>query len=161
LASDPRFNPIFTVPSSHPMPHRLPVAILGFGAFERQALESAFRTSVAHAARYRVVATLEEARLVIADTDDLPAVQQLRAQGRFSQSLCIGASAPDEAAAWMMRPVDAAKALQLLDSVAARSGLASVSQGATPRTAAELAAASEPDRRRATDPRQRPGDRRS
>jgi hypothetical protein len=142
------------------MPHRLPVAILGFGAFERQALESAFRTSVAHAARYRVVATLEEARLVIADTDDLPAVQQLRAQGWLSQTLCIGASAPDEAAAWMMRPVDAAKALQLLDSVAARSGLASVSQAANSRTS-EPAAAGEPDRRRATDPRQRPGDRRS
>lgn len=146
------------------MPHRLTVAILGFGAFERQALESAFRASVTHAARYRLVSTLEEARLCIADTDDTPAMQRLRAQGSLARALCIGASAPDDAAAWMMRPVDAAKALQVLDAVAARNGLtpvAPVAPHATGLTDAERGPASETDRRRAADPRQRPGDRRS
>ena len=157
------------------MPNRLPVAILGFGAFERQALLSALRTSSVHAATYRVVDASDEARLVIVDTDDVTALQRLRQQGQLPQTVCIGASAPDAAGAWMMRPVDAAKALKLLDVVASRVGLSAdagsvTREGSTQAAAAPgpTASASSPtsatpaaERRRAGDAPARAGDRRT
>ena len=154
------------------MPSRLPVAILGFGAFERHALLSALRTSSAHAAVYREVDTLDEARFVIVDADDAPTLHALRAQDRLARAVCIGASAPDAAGAWMMRPVDAAKALQLLDAVVRRSGLSgdaglSVKSGpaatspASPAASGAGHAAQDGERRRGSDSPSRGSDRRA
>lgn len=151
------------------MSHRLSVVILGFGAFERQALLSALRTSSAHAAVYSVVDTLDEARFVIVDTDDAQALQTLGAPGWLARAVCIGSSAPDAAGAWMMRPLDAAKALQLLDAVVRRSGLSGDAGSAAkgvPAAASPAAAGPEPtsqdgERRRGSNNATRGGDRRA
>jgi hypothetical protein len=148
------------------MSHRLSVVILGFGAFERQALLSALRTSSAHAAVYSVVDTLDEARFVIVDTDDAQALQTLGAPGWLARAVCIGSSAPDAAGAWMMRPLDAAKTLQLLDAVVRRSSLSGDAAKGVPAAVSPAAAGPEPtaqdgERRRGSNNATRGGDRRA
>jgi CheY-like chemotaxis protein len=60
------------------------------------------------------------ADLVIADADEPGVLELLRTLGRVQDALFIGALAPPEAAAWMMRPIDQTQVLRELDALMAR-----------------------------------------
>ena len=87
------------------MPVPIPVAILGFSAFDRKALASYFQLTGRTRPRYAHVLNADLADLVIADADEPGVLELLRTLGRVQDALFIGALAPPEAAAWMMRPI--------------------------------------------------------
>ena len=105
------------------MPHSLAVAVLGFSDFERQALTAAFRASQNQALSLRLAASEDEAALFVFDTDRAGAVEALGASRRGARTVCIGAHAPDDPVAWMMRPIDPAKVVLTLERIARREGL--------------------------------------
>lgn len=102
------------------MPVPIPVAILGFSAFDRKALASYFQLVGRNRPRYAHVLNADLADLVIADADEPGVLELLRTLGRVQDALFIGALAPPEAAAWMMRPIDQTQVLRELDALMAR-----------------------------------------
>jgi len=102
------------------MPVPIPVAILGFSAFDRKALASYFQLSGRTRPRYAHVLNADLADLVIADADEPGVLELLRTLGRVQDALFIGALAPPEAAAWMMRPIDQTQVLRELDALMAQ-----------------------------------------
>lgn len=97
------------------LPTPTPVAILGFSTFDRKALGACFKLTEPGRPRYDWVLSLEDARLVIADADEAGVIDLLRKLDRIGDTLFIGAQAPPEASAWMMRPIDRAQVLRQLD----------------------------------------------
>jgi CheY-like chemotaxis protein len=102
------------------MPVPIPVAILGFSAFDRKALASYFQLTGRTRPRYAHVLNADLADLVIADADEPGVLELLRTLGRVQDALFIGALAPPEAAAWMMRPIDQTQVLRELDALMAQ-----------------------------------------
>ena len=102
------------------MPVPIPVAILGFSAFDRKALASYFQLSGRSLPRYVHVLNADLADLVIADADEAGVLELLQTLGRVQDALFIGALAPPDAAAWMMRPIDQTQVLRELDALMAR-----------------------------------------
>ena len=102
------------------MPVPIPVAILGFSAVDRKALASYFQLTGRTRPRYAHVLNADLADLVIADADEPGVLELLRTLGRVQDALFIGALAPPEAAAWMMRPIDQTQVLRELDALMAR-----------------------------------------
>jgi hypothetical protein len=102
------------------MPLSVPVAILGFSPFDRKALASYFQRSGPGRPRYEHVLNADLADLVIADADEPGVLELLQTLGRVPDALFIGALAPVDAAAWMMRPIDQTQVLRELDALLAR-----------------------------------------
>jgi len=102
------------------MPVPIPVAILGFSAFDRKALASYFQLSGRSLPRYVHVLNADLADLVIADADEPGVLELLQTLDRVQDALFIGALAPADAAAWMMRPIDQTQVLRELDALMAR-----------------------------------------
>ncbi len=102
------------------MPVPIPVAILGFSSFDRKALASYFQRGGRSQPRYQHVLNADLADLVIADADEPGVLDLLQTLGRLQDALFIGALAPAEAAAWMMRPIDQTQVLRELDALMSR-----------------------------------------
>jgi CheY-like chemotaxis protein len=102
------------------MPRPVPVAILGFSPFDRKALASYFQRGGPSRLRYEHVLNADLADLVIADADEPGVLELLEKLGRVADALFIGALAPAEAGAWMMRPIDQTQVLRELDALMAR-----------------------------------------
>ena len=101
------------------MPAAIPIAILGFGAFDRKALSSYFQLHGQERQRYVHVMSMEDADLVIADADAAGVIDLLEKLGRAKDALFIGGAAPADAVAWMMRPIDRLQVLRELDALMA------------------------------------------
>jgi len=95
----------------------IPVALLGFTAFERNALASYFRLAPRPAPTYVHVLDVDEARFVVADADQPGVPALLETLGRTQDAVFIGAHGPHDAAAWMLRPIDPAQVLRELDKL--------------------------------------------
>jgi CheY-like chemotaxis protein len=127
------------------------VALQGFSAFERSALGSYFRLASNRSPSYEQVDSLADCQFLIADADHAGVVQAIVRGGRVGDTVFIGARAPDNAVAWMMRPIDPLHVMRELDAmvavkaiergsaatlapaaVAARAPLRSASPGPTP-----------------------------
>ncbi len=102
------------------MPAPIPVAILGFSTFDRKALASYFQRAGASRLRYAHVLNADLADLIIADADEPGVLELLQKLGRVQDALFIGAAAPADAAAWMMRPIDQTQVLRELDALMAQ-----------------------------------------
>lgn len=97
------------------MPSPIPVAILGFSTFDRKALGACLKLTEPGRRRYDWVLSMEDAALVIADADEAGVLDLLRKLDRIADTLFIGAQAPPESTAWLMRPIDRAQVLRELD----------------------------------------------
>jgi hypothetical protein len=97
------------------------VALLGFGPFERSALASAFRMSLLRDVGYRLVDRLEDSHFAVVDADGPDTLEEVGGGRLFQDAVYVGAQAPAGARAWLMRPLDAARVLQELDLMSARS----------------------------------------
>ena len=95
----------------------IPVALLGFSAFERSALASYFRIAEQRQPRYQHVLDIDEARFIVADADQSGVPDLLQALGRVGDAVFIGAHSPGGAASWMMRPIDPNHVLRELDGL--------------------------------------------
>jgi CheY-like chemotaxis protein len=102
------------------MPAPIPVAILGFSTFDRKALASYFQLGGRSLPRFVHVLNADLADLVIADADEPGVLELLQTLDRVQDALFIGALAPADAAAWMMRPIDHTQVLRELDALMAR-----------------------------------------
>jgi CheY-like chemotaxis protein len=103
----------------------IPIALLGFSDFERQAIRSYFERAAAanlgaqngSATRYVAVLGLDDAQFVVADGDQ-PGTQALLEQlDRVADAVFVGALAPARAAAWLMRPLTPELVLRALDEL--------------------------------------------
>lgn len=103
------------------MSRTVSVSLLGFTAFERSALEAAFRMSEGRDPfGYATEASTEAGRLLIADADHPGVVETVEAAGRLADTLFIGSLPPSGARAWMMRPLDVPHVMRELDTLASR-----------------------------------------
>lgn len=98
-----------------PAPH--PIALLGFSAFERDALASCFRLAINREPRYESVPVLTDAELLVVDADDRPAVELVIAIERVEDCVFIGATAPPGAGHRLGRPIDPLQVMRLLDTM--------------------------------------------
>jgi hypothetical protein len=105
------------------MPVSHSVALLGFGPFERSALSSAFQMSMLREVGYRLVERLEDSRFAVVDADRPEAFDAVSGGRNLEDAVFVGAQAPAGARSWLMRPLDAARVLQELDLMAARTML--------------------------------------
>lgn len=97
----------------------IPIALLGFSSFERNALASYFRVAAQRSPSYVHVLDVDEARYVVADADQPGVPQLLQTLGRTADAVFIGAQSPPGAAGWMMRPIDPVQVLRELDQLLA------------------------------------------
>jgi two-component system cell cycle response regulator len=93
------------------------VALQGFSAFERSALASYFRLASNRSPSYEQVDSLADSQFVIADADHAGVVQAIVRADRVGETVFIGARAPDNATAWMMRPIDPLHVMRELDAM--------------------------------------------
>lgn len=101
-------------------PHVVPVAILGFSAFERSTLNSSFRLALNRTPSYRLVTVLTEADVVLVDADHGPSVELVRAEGLIDRAVFVGDPPPAGAAAALPRPIDMLSVLRALDGIVAQ-----------------------------------------
>lgn len=104
------------------MLHRL--HLLGFSAFERSTLASCVRLAATREPGYVLAADPDAADFLVVDADDVDAVLSASASGRIGDAAFVGRHAPDGAAAWMPRPLDALLLLRELDAIVAMRGAA-------------------------------------
>lgn len=97
-----------------PTPHA--VCLLGFSAFERDALAAQFRLAFHRQPAYRLVDALEEARFVVVDGDAPGVADAVARAGRSGDAVFIGHRAPAGALAHLARPIDAMSLLRELDT---------------------------------------------
>lgn len=103
------------------MPRTLTVSIIGFTAFERNALLSAFRLSASREpSAFEECADVAEAQLIVADADFVGVLEDVAAAGRTSDTVFVGSLPPSGARAWTMRPLDPQFVLRELDALALR-----------------------------------------
>ncbi|MBA2722740.1 MAG: response regulator [Methylibium sp.] len=125
------------------MSSSLRLALEGFSAFERQALQSYFRLCMRRPG-FEAGASLADCDFCVVDADRPAAVEAVRAARRQGASLYVGAAAPDGAAAHLPRPIDPRRVASALDALAREAPSSTMSSGATELStaaAAELPAA--------------------
>jgi hypothetical protein len=133
------------------MPHRLPkspsesanprLALEGFSAFERQALQSYFRLSTTRQPAFEPGATLADCAYCVVDADRPAAVEAVRLAQRQGSSIYVGAKAPEGAAAHLPRPIDPRRVASALDALAARTARPAADGSKEPAPAAPAASA--------------------
>jgi hypothetical protein len=69
---------------------------------------------------YRLVDRLEDSRFAVVDADGVEALDAVSKGRNLQEAVFVGAQAPAGARSWLMRPLDAARVLQELDLMAAR-----------------------------------------
>jgi CheY-like chemotaxis protein len=95
------------------------VAILGFSAFERNALAAYLRLATNRAPRYVHEPVLSEADLLVADADHAPSVELVSAIDRLSDTVFIGAHPPPSVWTCLGRPIEPLDVMRELDALAA------------------------------------------
>ncbi len=124
----------------HPPPQApARIAFLGFSDFERAALATCFRLAAERETRFQPVVTLTDADYLVADADHGPSVQLVVVTERLAETVFIGSSAPDGAAAVLRRPIDALRVMKALDALAVARGDAVPQVAPPPRRSAPWA----------------------
>ena len=95
------------------------VALQGFSAFERSALGSYFRLAANRTPSYEQSDNMADCQFVVADADHAGVVQAIVQAGRVDDTVFIGARPPENASAWMMRPIDPLHVQRELDAMVA------------------------------------------
>ena len=93
------------------------VALLGFSAFERNALASYFRLATNREPRYEAVRVVSEADLMVADADHTPSVDLVAAIERLDDTVFVGARLPSQARVCLNRPLEPAAVMRELDTL--------------------------------------------
>jgi two-component system, cell cycle response regulator len=97
------------------IPMRYTVALLGFSEFERGALASYFRLDAARSPAYAQTADVASADFIVADADQPATVAAVALLHRQPDTVFVGAHAPDDAGAWLPRPIDPTHIVRELD----------------------------------------------
>lgn len=103
-----------------PLPGRTRVALLGFSALERQAMEGYFRLSATPGAGFEPVPSLAEADCCVVDADHPLALRDAQEGGWAGVSVFIGTQAPPDAVTHLPRPVDVQAVTRALHALVQR-----------------------------------------
>jgi CheY-like chemotaxis protein len=116
------------------------VAVMGFGGFEQQALDSYLGLARARSPAYAPCATVEDAQFVIANGDRGGVLDLLAAAQRTGDTVLIGQAQVAGVAAMLARPIDPLHLFRALDEAVKHRSLAATAARASPRnvTMAEL-----------------------
>lgn len=107
-------------------PRRFTVVVLGFSAFEREALASALRLTARRDPAYHEVDSVALADFIVADADQADAVQAVIGAARAGDTVFVGSQAPPQAILGLPRPIAPPHIQRALDALAgARPALAS------------------------------------
>ena len=117
------------------------VALLGFSNFERTALAACFRLAGVRQPHYEQVTDLEQAELLVADADHAPSLQLVQVTERLADAVFIGAQPPEDARAWMARPIDPLHVMRELDAMVAQRATAQAPAAPPPSVAPPVPAA--------------------
>lgn len=98
------------------MPTPYAVCLLGFSAFERDALAAQFRLALHRKPAYRLVESLEQARFAVVDGDAPGVGDAVAHAGRCGDAVFVGQRASADAMARLPRPIDALSVLRELDA---------------------------------------------
>ncbi len=113
------------------------VAILGFGAFERQALESWFRLAASHVPRFETADSAADSDCCVVDADRPAAVQAAQSAGKTATSVFVGAEVPAEALLRLPRPIEPVQVARALTALwQMQGGEAATATPAVPRAQA-------------------------
>jgi len=95
--------------------------LLGFSNFERTSLSSCFRLAAGRVPHYEQVIDPAQAELLVADADHAPSLQLVQVTERLADTVFIGgAQPPEDARAWMARPIDPLHVMRELDAMVAQ-----------------------------------------
>lgn len=104
---------------------RYRVALQGFSAFERQALESYFRLAATPKLAFDSVGVLADSDFCVVDADRVSAVEAVRSAGRMDWGVFVGAQLPKGAIMHLARPIDPTQVARALETlVSARQSVA-------------------------------------
>lgn len=104
---------------------RYRVALQGFSAFERQALESYFRLAATPKLAFEPVKALPDSDFCVVDADRVSAVEAVRSAGRMDWGVFVGAQLPKGAIMHLARPIDPTQVTRALETlVVARQAVA-------------------------------------
>lgn len=104
-----------------PVAPALRVAVVGFSAFERDALQVFFRLAANREPHYVAAPGLAGCDFAIVDADAPQVVREVREAGRLAVSVFIGATLPPaDALGRLPRPIDPLHVMRLLDIAVAR-----------------------------------------
>ncbi len=95
------------------------LALIGFSLFERSALQSCLRLSTDPQPRYALVDDIEQADLLIADTDAAPVRESLHSAQRLDTTLAVGSRAIDGCMAQLPRPINPLLLVRTLEGLLA------------------------------------------
>ena len=95
------------------------VAILGFGEFERDALSFCVRNALTSDVDYALCESIEEADLIVADSDASGVIDQIVHAARTPHVVFVGKTDVPGAVNHVPRPIDPARVLRCLDEMAA------------------------------------------
>lgn len=93
------------------------VVVLGFGAFERQSLESYFRLSTGQNHVFEIARSIADSEFCVVDADQPLAVQVVEEADRVATSVFVGASAPEGAQMHLRRPIDPIQVARALEAL--------------------------------------------
>jgi len=96
---------------------RYRVALVGFSAFEQQALESYFRLAAGQTPAFEPAASLADSDFCVVDADRPAAVEEVRAAARMAAAVFIGQQVPDGAVMHLHRPIDARQVARALETL--------------------------------------------
>jgi hypothetical protein len=99
------------------MSTRYRVVVLGFGAFERQSLDSYFRLTHGTIPSFESARSIGESDFCVVDADQPIAVQAVMDAQRLETSVFVGASAPEGAPMHLHRPIDAMQVARALEAL--------------------------------------------
>jgi len=99
------------------MSTRYRVVVLGFGAFERQSLDSYFRLTHSTNPSFESARSIGESDFCVVDADQPIAVQAAMDARRLDTSVFVGASAPEGAPMHLRRPIDAMQVARALEAL--------------------------------------------
>ncbi len=93
------------------------VAIEGFSEFERAALGSFFRLAERRVPAYVQVDSPDASDFLIADADQPRVLHSIARERRARDTVFVGSQAPNDAVAWLTRPIEPVHIMRALDGL--------------------------------------------
>lgn len=119
--------------------------MLGFSNFERTSLSSCFRLAAGRVPHYEQVTDPAQAEWLVADAEHAPSLQLVQVTERLADTVFIGgAQPPEDARAWMARPIDPLHVMRELDAMVGQRAAVQAPTAAQPPVAPPVPLAAPP-----------------
>lgn len=107
------------------------ICLIGFSAFEHDALTSALKAQPQRVPAYTAVKSTADCDFVVADADHAESLAEVVRVGLTDRAVYIGSGLPEDAPGWLSRSADTQTLLRELDRLAEQYGLPAADPGGT------------------------------